>query len=58
MGGEIETLQTFLLEERIPEGWSSANKTRVGLTMGRFNMTTLRIMLGMNSSWRKAKKET
>ncbi|GJJ12887.1 hypothetical protein Clacol_007133 [Clathrus columnatus] len=55
MGGKIEVLEPFLLEERIPEGWTSANKTRLGLTMGRFNLTVLRILLGIDPSWKSAR---
>jgi len=55
MGGKIEVLEPFLLEERIPEGWSSANRSRLGLTMGRFNLTVLRVLLGIDPSWKKVK---
>jgi len=58
LGGKIEDLEIFLLEERIPEGWSPAYRCRFGLTMGRFNMTTTRVMLGIDPSWKKIKYQS
>ncbi|GJJ12886.1 hypothetical protein Clacol_007132 [Clathrus columnatus] len=55
MGGKIEVLEPFLLEERIPIGWTSANKSRLGLTLIMFNLTSFPILLGIDPSWKKVK---
>lgn len=57
-GGDAETIRTILLEERIPEGWTSSNKARFGLTMGSFNPTVLRVLLGLDPSWKKVKYQS
>ena len=56
MGGEIDIMKPFLLEERIPEGWSSQIRSRMGLTIAGFNQASLRIFLGIDPSWKEVKK--
>lgn len=56
-GGDAVALRTILLEERIPDGWTTSNKTRFGLTMGSFNPTVFRVLLGIDPSWKKVKYE-
>ncbi|KZP28459.1 Cloroperoxidase [Athelia psychrophila] len=47
-GGRVEDLRTFLLEERIPEGWEPGLRSRFGLTFAVFNMTAFSIVRGMD----------
>ncbi|KAF8509525.1 heme-thiolate peroxidase [Hysterangium stoloniferum] len=53
--GNIEDIKPFLIEERIPTGWSSKFRARFGLTMPTFNATTFRILFGIDPSWQKVK---
>ena len=46
-GGRIEDLRTFLVEERLPEGWEPKIRTPYGLTIGAFNKTVLQVELGI-----------
>jgi hypothetical protein len=46
-GGRIDDLRTFLLEERLPEGWEPKIRSPYGLTIGAFNKTVLRVELGV-----------
>lgn len=41
-------MRPFLLEERIPDGWQSRILHPMGLTMAEFNMTALRVELGIH----------
>jgi len=41
LGGHVDDLRQFLIEERIPDGWESAERSRVGLTIGRINFTVV-----------------
>jgi len=50
MGGRIEDLRPWLIEERIPEGWESRYRTRTGLTIAEFNKTVLTIELGVDQA--------
>ncbi|KIJ49266.1 hypothetical protein M422DRAFT_28206 [Sphaerobolus stellatus SS14] len=56
-GGKIEYLRPFLLEERIPEGWTNTYRGRFGLSMARFNARTLPILFGVDPAWKKPKIE-
>ncbi|KAF8498913.1 Chloroperoxidase [Hysterangium stoloniferum] len=56
-GGVVEDLKPILLEERIPKGWSSKFRSRFGLTMSTFNSTTLRVLLGVDPTWKKVVKD-
>lgn len=40
-GGRVKDLETILLEERLPEGWESRVRRRLGLTFATFNLTTV-----------------
>lgn len=40
-GGRIRDLKSFLIEERLPEGWESGVRSRWGLTFAKFNFTTV-----------------
>ncbi|GJE93470.1 chloroperoxidase-like protein [Phanerochaete sordida] len=46
-GGKIKDLRPILLEERIPDGWQSRVRHRMGLTMAEFNKSALRVELGI-----------
>lgn len=52
----MDDIKTFLLEERLPEGWSTKFRSRMGLTMGRFNLTSLRVLLGIDPAWKTTKR--
>lgn len=43
MGGRVEDLEPFLIEERIPDGWEPRIRSRVGFTMQAFNGTVLKV---------------
>lgn len=40
-------IYTFLTEERIPDGWESRVRERMGLTFVSFNCTVLGVELGV-----------
>ncbi|KAF5392876.1 hypothetical protein D9757_000869 [Collybiopsis confluens] len=40
-GGRVSDLRSFLIEERIPQGWESVVRARKGLTIASFNFTVL-----------------
>ncbi|KAJ7119715.1 Chloroperoxidase [Mycena epipterygia] len=42
-GGRIADIEPFLKEERIPEGWESRIRSRMGLTFLKFNFTVLKV---------------
>ncbi|KAJ7822901.1 Chloroperoxidase [Mycena olivaceomarginata] len=42
-GGKIADLEPFLTEERLPEGWESRVRSRMGLTFLAFNRTVLSV---------------
>lgn len=47
-GGDIETLRIFLLEERLPDGWEPTITDAKGLTLMKFNKTSLPVELMTN----------
>jgi hypothetical protein len=47
-GGDIETLRPFLLEERLPEGWEPKVTDAKGLTILKFNKTSIPVELMTN----------
>ena len=49
-GGDIETLRPFLLDERLPEGWEPTITDAKGLTMAKFNNTSLPVELMTNEA--------
>jgi hypothetical protein len=44
-GGKIDALRTFLLEERIPDGWAPWNASRFGITASAVNMAVVKLMI-------------
>jgi hypothetical protein len=55
-GGVLEDIKPFLLDEKLPAGWSTKFRSRMGLTIGAFNGTVLRVLLGVDPSWKKVKR--
>ena len=49
-GGDIETLRPFLREERLPDGWEPTITDAKGLTLTKFNKTSLPVELMTNES--------
>jgi len=49
-GGDIETLRTFLLDERLPDGWEPTITDAKGLTIAKFNKTSLPVELMTNEA--------
>ena len=49
-GGDIETLRPFLLEERLPDGWEPTITDAKGLTITKFNNTSVPVELMVNES--------
>ena len=46
-GGRISDIYTFLTEERLPDGWESRVRDRMGLTFFKFNRTVFGVELGI-----------
>jgi len=46
-GGKIADLEPLLVEERIPQGWESKIRSRMGLTFLAFNRTVLKVENGI-----------
>jgi len=46
-GGRLNDIYTFLTEERLPDGWESRVRDRMGLTIGTLNHTVFRVALGI-----------
>ena len=40
-GGRVRDLKSFLIEEKLPEGWESRVRSRWGLTFAKFNLTVI-----------------
>ena len=47
-GGRVNDLESILVDERIPEGWESRVRKRLGLTFAAFNTTVLKVEFGIN----------
>ncbi|PPQ71241.1 hypothetical protein CVT26_010983 [Gymnopilus dilepis] len=47
-GGRVTDLESILVDERIPEGWESRVRKRLGLTFAAFNTTVLKVEFGIN----------
>lgn len=60
-GGRMDDLRPFLTEERLPDGWESRIRHRMGLSMLEFNLTVLPVELGIseevNGSFEAAGRE-
>ncbi|PIL29009.1 hypothetical protein GSI_09056 [Ganoderma sinense ZZ0214-1] len=48
-GGRMDDLRPFLTEERLPDGWESRIRHRMGLTIFEFNTTVLPVELGIRA---------
>jgi len=57
LGGRISDIRPFLIEERIPEGWEPAVRSRVGLTLANFNFTVLPLEFGVEKYVREIGKQ-
>jgi len=55
-GGRIKDIEPVLLEERLPEGWESRIRRRMGLTFASFNFTVARVELGIDEKKYLAEK--
>lgn len=47
-GGRVADLESLLNEERLPDGWESQVRKRLGLTFASFNSTVLKVALGID----------
>jgi hypothetical protein len=47
--GSISDLTPILTEERFPEHWEPAVRSRFGLTMAKFNGTVIPVEVGVNT---------
>ncbi|KAG1722645.1 Chloroperoxidase [Suillus paluster] len=57
-GGRVDDLRSFLLDERIPEGWESRVRQPYGMTLMNFNKTTLGVEFGVcEKDWAEAAQE-
>jgi len=56
-GGRVSDLRPFLLEERIPEGWEPSVRSRLGLTLAKFNFTVLPLEMGIGKYMKEYAKE-
>ncbi|KAJ7857352.1 Chloroperoxidase [Mycena leptocephala] len=58
-GGKVPDLEPLLIEERIPEGWESKIRSRMGLTRGNttFNRTVLKVENAINEEPAPASSE-
>ncbi|KAG2140655.1 Chloroperoxidase [Suillus clintonianus] len=57
-GGRVDHLHSFLLEERLPEGWESRIRDPYGMTLTTFNKTILAVEFGVRErDWAEAARE-
>jgi hypothetical protein len=54
-GGRVDDLESILIEERIPEGWESRIRKRMGLTFAAFNFTVFKVERGIDEKKYRAK---
>jgi hypothetical protein len=45
-GGQIKDLELFLAKERLPDGWETKVRSRMGLTIGGFNKMVFQLEYG------------
>jgi hypothetical protein len=57
-GGRVKDLEAVLIEERLPDGWESRIRRRMGLTIATFNFTVLKVERGIDESKYKVKDTT
>lgn len=55
--GRVKDLETWLIEERFPEGWETKARDRFGLSFGKFNITVLGVEFGISEKKYLAKKK-
>ena len=55
-GGRVFDIKSFLIDERIPDGWESRARNRWGLTIFKFNWTTIPLELSINEKKYRAKR--
>jgi len=51
----VNDLKSFLTEERLPEGWESRIRSRMGLTIAAFNITILKLERSIDEKKYKAR---
>ncbi|KAJ7049349.1 Chloroperoxidase [Mycena amicta] len=57
-GGQVDDLEVFLKEERLPDNWESKNRSRKGVTFFAFNRTTAKVERGIDEEkYRKEEEE-
>lgn len=49
-GGRVDDLESILIDERLPDGWESRIRKQLGLTIGSFNSTVLKVEFGINEN--------
>jgi hypothetical protein len=49
-GGEVADIRRFLVEERIPQGWTSNVRSRMGPKIATFNWASLNVLLDVDPS--------
>jgi len=54
-GGRVRDVESFLTEERLPEGWESRARSRMGLTLAKFNLTVLPLEFSISEKKYRAK---
>jgi len=54
-GGRVDDLKSILTEERLPEGWESRIRSRMGLTIAAFNITILKLERSIDEKKYKAR---
>ncbi|KIM41361.1 hypothetical protein M413DRAFT_71959 [Hebeloma cylindrosporum] len=54
-GGRIDDIESILVDERIPDGWESRIRKRMGLTFASFNLTVFKVERGIDEKKYKAK---
>jgi hypothetical protein len=46
--GRVRDLETWLIEERIPDGWETKIRQRLGITFAQFNVTVFGVEFGIS----------
>ncbi len=54
-GGRLADLESFLIDERLPDGWESCIRKPYGMTFASFNVTIFKIEFGVNEKKYRAK---
>ena len=57
-GGRVGDIESFLIDERLPEGWESRVTAQMGLTMFRLNLTSLPLEFSTNEKKYRATLES